>query len=137
MATRNFGIRPMQDKVIVIARQDNFFIESITLFAYLFCSFLMITVIFNLLNKLVGGKACSANFKSFWQFTIRNQVHGTIITISIFSFLVIGVTTILFFISRYHSNNREKLSRTIHVMENEIRNSIDTISMSEIRDDKF
>ena len=120
-------------KVIVIARQDNFFIESITLFAYLFCSFLVITVIFNLLNKVVGGKIQSGHFKPFWQFTIRNQVHGTIIAISIFSFLVIGITTILFFISRYHSNNREKLSRTIHVMENEIRNSIDTLSTDDIQ----
>nr|MDQ6902777.1 HAMP domain-containing histidine kinase [Bacteroidota bacterium] len=123
--------RANKDKVIVIARQDNIFIESITLFAYLFCSFLVITVLFNLLNKLVGGKITSKDLKSFWQFTIRNQVHGTIITISIFSFIVIGVTTILFFISRYHSNNREKLSHTIHIMENEIRNSIDTMSMAE------
>lgn len=123
--------RANPDKVIVIARQDNFFIESITLFAYLFCSFLIVSLIFNLLNKLVGGKIKSGNFRSLWQFTIRNQVHGTIIMISIFSFLVIGITTILFFISRYHSNNREKLSRTIQVMENEIRNSIDTISTEE------
>ena len=123
--------RANEDKVIVIARQDNFFIESITLFAYLFCSFLLITLIFNLLNKLVGSKIIPGNFKSLWQFTIRNQVHGTIIAISIFSFLVIGITTILFFISRYHSNNSEKLSRTIHVMENEIRNSIDTIPTAE------
>ena len=42
--------RANEDKVIVIARQDNFFIESITLFAYLFCSFLVITIIFNLLK---------------------------------------------------------------------------------------
>jgi signal transduction histidine kinase len=60
-------------------------------------------------------------------------VHGTIILISIFSFLVIGITTILFFISRYHSNNREKLSRTIHVMENELRGAIDTLSVSQFR----
>ncbi len=123
--------RANEDKVIVIARQENLFIESITLFAYLFCSFLIIALIFNLLNKLVGGKNISGNLKSLWQFTIRNQVHGTIITISIFSFIVIGITTILFFISRYHSNNHEKLSRTIHVMENEIRNSIDTMSLTE------
>ncbi len=120
--------RANEDKIIVIARQNNLFIEAITLFAYLFCSFLVITILFNFLNKLLGTKIGSFNFKSFWQFTIRNQVHGTIIIISIFSFLVIGITTILFFISRYHSNNREKLSRTIHVMENEIRNSIDTLS---------
>lgn len=123
--------RANEDKVIVIARQDNFFIESITLFAYLFCSFLIITLIFNLLNKLVGSKIRQGNLKSLWQLTIRNQVHGTIIAISIFSFLVIAITTILFFISRYHSNNREKLSRTIHVMENEIRNSIDTLPTAE------
>ncbi len=123
--------RANEDKVIVIARQDDFFIESITLFAWLFCSFLVITVLFNALNRLLRSKMKPENFRSFWQFTIRNQVHGTIIMISIFSFLVIAVTTILFFISRYHSNNREKLSRTIHVMENEIRNSIDTMSTGE------
>jgi two-component system nitrogen regulation sensor histidine kinase NtrY len=120
--------RANEDKIIVIARQSNLFIEAITLFAYLFCSFLVITILFNFLNKLLVSRLRSFNFKSFWQFTIRNQVHGTIIIISIFSFIVIGITTILFFISRYHSNNREKLSRTIHVMENEIRNSIDTLS---------
>ncbi len=124
-------LRANADKVIVIARQDNFFIESITLFAYLFCSFLLITVLFNLLNQLLTEKLFSGSYKSFWQFTIRNQVHGTIISISIFSFLVIGITTILFFISRYHSNNREKLSRTIHVMETQVRNSIDTIPLAQ------
>ncbi|MEO7962172.1 MAG: histidine kinase dimerization/phospho-acceptor domain-containing protein, partial [Ginsengibacter sp.] len=124
--------RPNADKVIVIARQDNFFIESITLFAYLFCSFLLITVLFNMLNHLLTDKIISGKLKPFWQFTIRNQVHGTIITISIFSFLVIGITTILFFISRYHSNNREKLSRTIHVMETQVRNSLDTIPLARL-----
>ncbi|MDP4283027.1 MAG: HAMP domain-containing sensor histidine kinase [Bacteroidota bacterium] len=123
--------RASGDKVIVIARQDRFFIESITLFAYLFCSFLIIAIFFNLINQLLTERSNKSDFKSFWQFTIRNQVHGTIILISIFSFLVIGITTILFFISRYHSNNREKLSRTIHVMENELRSTFDTIPVLE------
>jgi signal transduction histidine kinase len=119
------------DKVIVIARQDRFYVESLTLFAYLFCSFLVITIFFNLISQFLSDRKNRPDVRSFWQFTIRNQVHGTIILISIFSFLVIGITTILFFISRYHSNNREKLSRTIHVMENELRNTIDTITVSE------
>ncbi len=119
------------NKVIVIARQDRFFIESITLFAYLFCSFLLVTIFFNLVNYLLIERKESRGAKFFWQFTIRNQVHGTIILISIFSFVVIGVTTILFFIDRYHSNNREKLSRTIHVMENELRSAIDTLSLKQ------
>ena len=118
------------DKVIVIARQDRFFIESVTLFAYLFCSFLLIAIFFNLAHHFLTEPKNKSNFKSFFQLTIRNQVHGTIILISVFSFIVIGVTTILFFISRYHSNNREKLSRTIHVMENELRSAIDTLQVN-------
>lgn len=115
------------DKVIVIARQDKFFIESITLFAYLFCSFLLIAIFFNLAHHFLTERKIKTNLRSLLQLNIRNQVHGTIILVSVFSFTVIAVTTILFFISRYHSNNREKLSRTIHVMENELRSSIDTM----------
>lgn len=117
------------DKVIVIARQDRFFVESVTLFAYLFCSFLLIAIFFNLAQHFLKERKYSA-FRSLFQLNIRSQVHGTIILISVFSFTVIAVTTILFFIGRYHSNNREKLSRTIHVMENELRNSIDTMPIN-------
>jgi len=121
------------DKVIVIARQDRFFIESVTLFAYLFCSFLLIAIFFNLAHHFLEERRAKSNLRSLFQLNIRSQVHGTIILVSIFSFIVIGVTTILFFIDRYHSNNREKLSRTIHVMENELRGAIDTIPMNDYR----
>ncbi|MDQ6757899.1 MAG: HAMP domain-containing histidine kinase [Bacteroidota bacterium] len=117
------------DKIIAIAKQDNFFMESITLFAYLFFSFLIIIALFNLFNVLISSGFHLNTFRAFWHLTIRNQVHGTIILISLFSFIIIGIATILFFINRYHSNSREGLSRTIHVMENEIRNSLDTFSV--------
>ena len=116
------------DKIIVIAKSDSFLMESITLFAYLFFAFLVITGLFNFFNVLIRGRFQFKKMRSLLQFTIRNQVHGTIILISLFSFIVIGIATILFFINRYHSNNREKLSRTIHIMENEVRNSLDTFS---------
>ena len=118
------------DKVIVIARQDRFFIESVTLFAYLFCSFLLIAIFFNLAHHFLTERKSMTNVRTFFQLTIRNQVHGIIILVSVLSFIIIGVTTILFFISRYHSNNREKLSRTIHVMENELRSAMDTMSIN-------
>ncbi|HEV8079664.1 MAG TPA: hypothetical protein VGP43_03055, partial [Chitinophagaceae bacterium] len=114
------------NKIIVIAKKENFFIESITLFAYLFFSFLVITGLFNLLNVLIKGKFNFRRTGLLLPFTIRNQVHGTVILISIFSFIVIGIATILFFINRYHSTNRERLSRTIHIMESEVRKSLDT-----------
>lgn len=117
--------RPQPGKIIVITRQDRFLLESMTLFAYLFCSFLVITLFFNGIGFMIGDPVTRKN-TSFWQLTIRNQVHGTIILISLFSFIVIGISTILFFINRYHNNNREFLSRTIHVMENELHNTLDS-----------
>ena len=112
------------DKVVIIAKEDNFFIESITLFSYLFCAFLFVTGIFWFFNAVVRSRLQWGKMRIHWQMSIRNQVHTTIIFISLLSFLVVGVATILFFINRYHNNNREKLSRTIHVMQNEVRNSV-------------
>ncbi|MEO6718744.1 MAG: HAMP domain-containing sensor histidine kinase [Ferruginibacter sp.] len=112
------------DKAVIIAKQDNFFIEATTLFSYLFCSFLLVTSIFWVLNAIIRSRLRWSEMRTYWQMSIRNQVHSTIIFISLLSFLVVGLATILFFVDRYHNNNREKLSRTIRVMQNEVRNSL-------------
>ncbi len=114
-------------KVVIIAKENNFLIESITLFSYLFCAFLLVAGIFWLLNISIRARFKKQRFKNYWQLSIRNQIHGTVIFISVLSFLVIGIATIMFFINRYENSNREKLSRVIHVMENEVR-----VSLSEL-----
>jgi len=116
-------------KFVIIAKQNNFLIESITLFSYLFCAFLLVTGVFWLLNASIRARFNKQLFKKYWQLSIRNQIHGTVIFISVLSFLVIGIATILFFISRYENSNREKLSRVIHVMENEVRISLSELSI--------
>jgi len=121
--------KPGPQKVVIIAKQNNFFIESITLFSYLFCAFLLVTGFFWLLNISIRARFNKIRFRNYWQLSIRNQIHGTVIFISVLSFLVIGVATILFFISRYENSNREKLSRVIHVMENEVRISLSELSI--------
>ncbi len=117
------------DKAVIIAKKVNFIIESITLFSYLFCAFLFVTGFFWLLNSLVRSRLRWRHVKQYWQMSIRNQVHATIIFMSLLSFIVVGVATILFFIDRYYNNNRESLSRTIQVMQNEVRNSLNDIAV--------
>lgn len=117
------------DKVVIIAKQDNVAIEGITLFSYLFCAFLVVTGIFWLLNSMIRSRLRWREIKRYWQMSIRNQVHATIIFISLLSFVVVGVATILFFIDRYYSNNKERLSRTINVMQTEVKSSLDDIQV--------
>ena len=111
-------------KVVIIAKQNSLWLESITLFSYLFCAFLIVAGIFWLLNISIRARFNRSRIKYYWQLSIRNQIHGTVIFISVLSFFVIGIATILFFINRYENSNREKLSRVIHVMENEVRGSL-------------
>jgi signal transduction histidine kinase len=112
------------DKAVIITKKDNFLIEAITLFSYLFCAFVFVTSLFWVLSAIIRSRLRFSELQSYWQMSIRNQVHSTIIFISLTSFIIVGIATILFFIDRYNNNNREKLSRTIRVMQNEVRTSL-------------
>jgi len=116
--------RAGNEKVVVMARKKDTIIESITLFSYIFCSFLFLVFIVQVLSLVLKAVYDRQGFKNFFHFNIRNQVHSTIIIISIFSFVIIGVATINFFKNRYNRNNSEKLSRTMKIMVNEMQKRI-------------
>lgn len=111
-------------KVVIITRKSNFMLEAITLFAYLFCASLFLVALFQLASLIIRSGFQWSLLRDLWQLSIRNQIYGTIIFISIFSFLVIGAATIIFFIQRYNKNNKDRLSRTIQVMSDELRDKL-------------
>ncbi|GAB2653100.1 HAMP domain-containing sensor histidine kinase [Flavihumibacter cheonanensis] len=114
------------NKVVIIAKLNNLWLESITLVAYLFSTFLLLLGIFQLISLLVRSRLRLSNLRKEMQLNLRTQVHGTIIFISLFSFLVIGAATIFFFINRYNRNKQDQLSRAIQIMSNEVENKIDS-----------
>lgn len=116
--------RHSADKVVVIAKKDNSFIEGITLFSYLFSTFILLLFIYRTTAFLVQSRFKAGALSQYFQFSIRSQIHSTIIMVSLLSFLIIGVATILFFIKRYDRNNQDKLSRAIQIMVNEVQNQI-------------
>jgi signal transduction histidine kinase len=112
------------EKVVVMARKRDTIIESITLFSYIFCSFLFLIMLVQLISFILKTGYSWKGFRKLLQFNIRTQVHGTFIFISLFSFLVIGIATISFFISRYNRTNSDKLSRTMKIMVKEMEKKI-------------
>lgn len=112
------------DKVVVIAKKQDTLIESITLFSYLFCAFLVLVSLLQVITILLRSGNDRKVLNVFWQLNIRTQVHSTIIFISVLSFLVIGVATISFFVARYQRNNVDKLSRTTNIMVKEMEKRI-------------
>ena len=113
--------RASSKKVVVIAKKRDSVIESITLFSYLFCAFLSMIALLEMISFILKAANDRTVLNTFWQLNIRSQVHGTIIFISVLSFLIIGVATISFFITRYNRNNVDKLSRTSSIMVKEMQ----------------
>ena len=110
------------NNTIIIAKKNVSFIEAITLFSYLFTTFLFLLAFYRFGALVVRSRLRWSVIRSYWEFSIRSQIHSTIIMVSLLSFLVIGVATILFFINRYDRDRRDSLSRTIKIMVNELQN---------------
>jgi signal transduction histidine kinase len=116
--------RYSKDKVVVVVKKDNSLLEGITLFAYIFSAFLFLLASFRTIAILIQSRMRLKYLRQYWQLNIRSQIHTTIIFISLFSFVVIGIATIFFFINRYNRTNEDRLSRAIQIMNKEITTKI-------------
>ncbi len=112
------------NKIVVFAKKNSSLLEFVTLFAYLVSTFIILASLYRLIILLVHSRLRLSNLKQYWQFNIRSQIYITIIFISLFSFLVIGIATVVFFYDRYDRNNYENLSSVIQIMTNDIQKKI-------------
>jgi signal transduction histidine kinase len=109
---------------VLIVRKNEWILESLTLFAYLFCSFLLLIFLLHTVQFLLLKRFRWKEIKSSFVFDIRSQINLTIISISLFSFIVIGAATISFFINRFNKNKEDKLFKSVQLIGNEIQNKI-------------
>ena len=98
--------------------------EAITLFAYLFCSFLLLVALFQIASIIIQSGFRWRALREITDFNIRSQIYGTVIFVSVFSFIVVGAATILFFTASYNKNNRDKLSRSIQDISAALKNKV-------------
>lgn len=109
-----------KNKVVIVVKENRSFMEFITLFAYMFCLFLLIIVFYRVLDLLVKARMRFNNLKALVSINIRKKVSGTIIFIVVFAFVILGLTTILFFIDRSERENKERLSHTINEVSHDV-----------------
>src|SRR5690606_30996493 len=67
------------EKVVVMVRKQDSLLETITLFSYIFCSFLFLVAIVRFLSLLLRTFSSRQRISSILQLNIRSQVHSTII----------------------------------------------------------
>ena len=112
--------RASPDKVVIVVKENRMFVEFITLFAYMFCLFLLIVAVYKAFDLLIKARMRLSNLRALINVSIRKKVHGTIIFVVIFSFLILAITTIKFFIYRSEAQNRERLSKTMREVAKDV-----------------
>lgn len=118
------------NKVIIITRRSNFVMEAITLFAYLFCSFLLLVTLFQLAGIIIQSGFRWRSLLEILEFNVRSQIYGAVIFVSVFSFIVVGAATILFFTTSNNENNRDNLSRSIQDISAALKNKVNEFRMT-------
>jgi len=108
------------DKIIVVVKKSDWFLTSFTIFSYLFCLFIALVIFLHYSNMLFKTGFRWRNLKVVFSFNIRTQIQATIIAVSIFSFIIIGVITISFFVISFNKDSADKLTHTANVIKNEI-----------------
>ncbi len=108
-------------KIIIVAKKKDSLLEGITLFSYLFCAFLLMVGFIRLLRLIASLAKTWPQINLFSQLNIRSQIQGTIIFITVLSFVVIGIATISFFITRSNRNNTERLILTANRTMSELK----------------
>ena len=111
------------NKVIVMTRKSERVLETITLFSYIFCAFLFLVALIQLVSNLLNFVLHKGKLKKrlLISTSIRSQIHYTFILITLLSFIVIGVATISFFTQRFDDSNTEHLGKTMNIMLNEMQ----------------
>ncbi len=115
------------NKIISIAKKETWLLQYVTFFAYLFCIFIVLVILLHFGRYFLQARFSVQNLKRIFVFNIRTQIHLTIIFVSLFSFIIIGGVTISFFITRFNSTNRAKLSNSIQIISKEINDYIKNI----------
>jgi two-component system, NtrC family, nitrogen regulation sensor histidine kinase NtrY len=109
-------------KMILTVHSQSVFLEFVTLFAYLFVSFLLIIILYQTGRLLVLFKFKVHKMRKGIEFNIKHQIQAAIVFISLFSFIIIGISTITFYINRFTQTNRERLIKSMKVLSNELGN---------------
>lgn len=123
-------------KTVIIVKKSSAILEMITLFAYLFCTFLILIAALYLANFIFKTRLKKTELQQAFSFKIRTQIQATIIMVSLFSFIVIGATTISYFVYRFNQSSEDRLSKTISVMANQVEEKLKVTNTNLTFDDK-
>jgi signal transduction histidine kinase len=104
-------------KTVIVIRFYKLWLDSITLFSYLFGIQIIIVLFIVIYRLCLSYFTRPKSYSKLINLTLKKRIHFSMLGIVLISFFVIGVVTILYFTLQYKQSNRKKMSRTIQIVE--------------------
>lgn len=105
-----------ETKTVIVIRYHRMWLESITLFSYLF-GMLMIIAILMTVYKAYFVYFLGVRNRKLVNLTLRRRIHLSMLGIVFISFIIIGLITITFFTYQYKQSNRRKQEVLLQLVE--------------------
>src|SRR5699024_8679827 len=115
-------------KVVVMVKENKNLLEAMTLFAYLFGTFLFLVLLFNIFHILIKSRLRIHFRMKMTRLNIRNKIYAIIVFIVLFVFVVLGISTIQFFLGRYDTQHKEQLDQKINSLAMRLQPNFAAIS---------
>jgi len=113
------------NKVVVVVHNQKVWLESITLFSYLFGIQVLVAILIVLYKSTISFLAKPKRGSRLINFTLRRRIHFSMLGIVLVSFLIIGVVTIIYFTLQYKQNTRNKLLGVMQAVERSVTQNLD------------
>lgn len=97
------------NKIIIVSSIQKSFIQTFTLFSYLFLFYLLLFLIFWLLRVLKNWIIGNYSFSDLTQISLKNKIQFSMISLIVVAFLFIGIVTIFHFVNQYDASHKDKL----------------------------
>lgn len=113
------------NKVVVVVHNQKLWLESITLFSYLFGIQVLVAILIVIYKSTISYLAKPKRNAKLINFTLRRRIHFSMLSIVLISFLIIGMVTIVYFTFQYKQNTREKLLSVMQVVDRSVTQYLD------------
>jgi len=104
-------------KTVFVIRYHRLWLESITLFSYLFGIQMILSLISVMYRIYLLFIIRSEKSEKLINFTLRRRIHISFLGIVFVSFIIIGVITIVFFTLQYKQNSKRKQQLVMQLVE--------------------
>ncbi|MFM7710785.1 MAG: ATP-binding protein [Ferruginibacter sp.] len=105
---------------LAVAKPDFVLMDTLTLFSYLFCGFFVSILILWSLGIVLRFRFNILSI-SFSSWSIRSRIKGSIAIVVLLSFLVIGISTILYLRASTKNEEKKSISQLIQVVKTEVQ----------------